>query len=301
MTTHPFSLFINGAFKDTLAEIEKHPGSPCYLQPYSTGRIKNFAKSPPTPESPVALYLSLTDSLNTASYRANVIGWQDKRELAKDKAALESAQSRIKEFQPSEKEGIYLEDKGKEYVNLITVIDVQPLESPFPVSRLIKTSNGKPLEKKTRAGGWSYVRQAPKWLGMITEALNDDVESELQTAVATSLADSAAARQQRLATAPRLPETVQVVSRAFRRNPDVIAEVLVRAEGTCEECRSPAPFRRAKDSAPYLEVHHRIMLSVGGEDTVENALALCPNCHRKLHFGKSDAPGQSPRLRERGC
>jgi 5-methylcytosine-specific restriction protein A len=28
-----------------------------------------------------------------------------------------------------------------------------------------------------------------------------------------------------------------------------------------------------------------VMLAEGGEDTVENALALCPNCHRRLHFG----------------
>ena len=26
-----------------------------------------------------------------------------------------------------------------------------------------------------------------------------------------------------------------------------------------------------------------VELSKGGEDTVENAVALCPNCHRKMH------------------
>jgi 5-methylcytosine-specific restriction protein A len=26
-------------------------------------------------------------------------------------------------------------------------------------------------------------------------------------------------------------------------------------------------------------------LSTGGEDTLENAIALCPNCHRRAHFG----------------
>ncbi|OOL15317.1 hypothetical protein BXQ27_32765, partial [Klebsiella aerogenes] len=26
-------------------------------------------------------------------------------------------------------------------------------------------------------------------------------------------------------------------------------------------------------------------LSNGGEDSVENAIALCPNCHRQAHFG----------------
>jgi 5-methylcytosine-specific restriction protein A len=34
-----------------------------------------------------------------------------------------------------------------------------------------------------------------------------------------------------------------------------------------------------------LEVHHKKQLSEGGEDTVENAIALCPNCHREAHYG----------------
>ncbi len=39
------------------------------------------------------------------------------------------------------------------------------------------------------------------------------------------------------------------------------------------------------DKTPYLEVHHRIPLAKKGEDTVANAIALCPNCHRKSHYG----------------
>ncbi|WP_442967956.1 HNH endonuclease [Rheinheimera sp.] len=36
---------------------------------------------------------------------------------------------------------------------------------------------------------------------------------------------------------------------------------------------------------PYLEVHHRIPLAEKGEDTLENAIELCPNCHIQAHFG----------------
>ncbi|WP_163591073.1 HNH endonuclease, partial [Klebsiella variicola] len=39
------------------------------------------------------------------------------------------------------------------------------------------------------------------------------------------------------------------------------------------------------DGTPFLEVHHIEWLSNGGEDSVENAIALCPNCHRQAHFG----------------
>lgn len=293
----PTSLFINGAFEDTLAEIEKtqhaHPEQRCYLQPYSSGRIKLLAESDPTPESPITLYLSLTGSLNYVSYRAKIVGWQDKRKLAKDQPALAQLNQHIKDFQPSEND-IYLEARdGKPCVNLISVINVEHLETQIPVSCLIKITDGKPLKKRTRAGGWSPVREQLEWLGTITEAVKDDVDTALRVEVAKSLVDHATARQQRLATAPKLAESIQVVSRVFRRNPDVIAEVLIRAKGTCEECHSSAPFCRASDDTPYLEVHHRKMLSEGGEDTVANALALCPNCHRKLHFGKGDAPSEN--------
>lgn len=72
----------------------------------------------------------------------------------------------------------------------------------------------------------------------------------------------------------------------FKRNPDVVAEVLFRANGICEECNCKAPFNRKSDGTPYLEVHHKISLSDKGEDTVENCIAVCPNCHRKLHYGQ---------------
>jgi predicted HNH restriction endonuclease len=71
----------------------------------------------------------------------------------------------------------------------------------------------------------------------------------------------------------------------FDRNPDVVAEVLFRASGNCECCKNPAPFIRKSDNTPYLEVHHTIPLGKGGDDTVENAQALCPNCHREKHYG----------------
>lgn len=92
-------------------------------------------------------------------------------------------------------------------------------------------------------------------------------------------------RLRRLSEAPKLPKTMTVVTKVFVRNPDVIAQALHQANGTCERCRQNAPFVRKSDGSPYLEVHHRVPLSAGGEDTLENAIALCPNCHRRTHYG----------------
>ena len=55
-----------------------------------------------------------------------------------------------------------------------------------------------------------------------------------------------------------------------------------RANGTCQLCGLPAPFT-GHDGKPYLELHHIIPLAEGGADGIGNVVALCPNCHRKMH------------------
>lgn len=112
-----------------------------------------------------------------------------------------------------------------------------------------------------------------------------ELNRDLAKRVRRSMEEPREKRQARLKAAPRTPPTVTVISKAFVRNPDVVAEVLARAEGICESCQAPAPFERRSDHTPYLEVHHKIPLAVGGDDTVENAVALCPNCHRREHYG----------------
>jgi len=110
-------------------------------------------------------------------------------------------------------------------------------------------------------------------------------QDEFELQVRTSKERSAFERRERLKSAPSKPETIQVISTVFKRNPDVVAEVLERAKGICQLCKKPTPFKRRSDDSPYLEVHHKILLAFGGEDTIENAIAVCPNCHRKHHFG----------------
>jgi 5-methylcytosine-specific restriction protein A len=62
----------------------------------------------------------------------------------------------------------------------------------------------------------------------------------------------------------------------------VAAIVKERAAGVCQLCNKPAPFYNKKGE-PYLECHHIIWIAKGGPDEVDNAVALCPNCHRKMH------------------
>ncbi len=83
----------------------------------------------------------------------------------------------------------------------------------------------------------------------------------------------------------KAPQQVATVVMQHIRDPQVKAWVLNRAQGICEACEAPAPFVAKKDKLPFLEVHHVIPLAEGGPDTVENAAAVCPNCHRRLHLG----------------
>lgn len=94
-----------------------------------------------------------------------------------------------------------------------------------------------------------------------------------------------ALRRQPMGREPRgnvRPPAVTTTSTSFVRDPAVKAWVLQAANGMCEGCSSPAPFT-TMEGLPYLEVHHVMPLAALGSDTVGNAVALCPNCHRRCH------------------
>ena len=79
-----------------------------------------------------------------------------------------------------------------------------------------------------------------------------------------------------------------VVSNTYIRDPYVAEYAKERAHGICQLCGKPAPFNDKKGK-PYLESHHIVWLSKGGADSIENTVALCPNCHRKMHVLNSKA------------
>lgn len=77
----------------------------------------------------------------------------------------------------------------------------------------------------------------------------------------------------------RREQTTWVVRRSamIRRN------VLERAAGRCEHC-GRAGFLMASGQV-YLETHHVVPLSEDGPDLECNVVALCPEDHRRAHFG----------------
>jgi 5-methylcytosine-specific restriction protein A len=73
-----------------------------------------------------------------------------------------------------------------------------------------------------------------------------------------------------------------VTAEQYSRDQSVVEHVKRLAKGICDLCGEEAPFIDKK-KRPYLECHHIQHLAKGGDDAISNAVALCPNCHRKMH------------------
>ncbi|WP_366523530.1 HNH endonuclease signature motif containing protein [uncultured Sulfitobacter sp.] len=126
------------------------------------------------------------------------------------------------------------------------------------------------------------LQEQAVWIGKPT-ADTDELDDEVRRAI------SRAWKHHGLLPRPEGSNTVEKTSASlqrFIRDPDVVAWVQLRADGKCEACEKPAPFKRDVGSG-FLEVHHVKTLASGGPDTVDNAIACCPNCHRELHYGKN--------------
>lgn len=65
-----------------------------------------------------------------------------------------------------------------------------------------------------------------------------------------------------------------------------INKIYKRANNKCEFCECQT-FEK-KNGEMYFEIHHIVHYSDGGENSAQNCVLLCPNCHRKIHFAKEE-------------
>lgn len=163
---------------------------------------------------------------------------------------------------------------GKIYLNAL-----KSLERHLDYYEALATGHKQPGQRKLLAARKSeFAFDQPV---VDFEVLSDALEVEVLEASQRPPDE----RRKRLLQAPKKPPIVYAKIRVFARNADVVAEVRARANGKCEVCNQDAPFLKKSDKSPYLEVHHKVRLADDGEDTVENAIAVCSNCHRKAHYG----------------
>lgn len=163
--------------------------------------------------------------------------------------------------------------------------------------------NGKDLLlfRKTKEGlrfvgqyvvGGLLERQAPDTEGKMRRAyvfelhpLEAIVEAVCTTSNYTETVDLLTLRKRAMAAAQSNPSASTGKARTlFERSQTVRDYILARANGVCEHCASPAPFTTSS-GAPFLEVHHIRRLTDGGPDDPHFMIGLCPNCHRRAHYG----------------
>ncbi|WP_448695586.1 HNH endonuclease [Pseudomonas moraviensis] len=126
----------------------------------------------------------------------------------------------------------------------------------------------------------SHIREALASRGVLPDDIysptSDDVLLERR---------AIALQKQKLKGVPKgilKPQRASGFSISYLRDPQVRAWVRNAANGYCEACGAPAPFEIF--DLPFLEIHHVKPLADSGSDRVTNAIALCPNCHRRCHY-----------------
>lgn len=95
------------------------------------------------------------------------------------------------------------------------------------------------------------------------------------------------------------PIREQTVEGRRSRSQIVRAFAKAAAQGICQYCNRPAQYVDT-DGTPRLHVHHIVHLEQGGEDSIENVVAICPNCHDIIHLRNDKADADLLKLKVRG-
>ena len=75
------------------------------------------------------------------------------------------------------------------------------------------------------------------------------------------------------------------------RNPRIAKEAIEKGNYRCHISNLHITFDSSKNNKNFVEAHHLIPIKFQGDftysiDVPANIIPLCPNCHRKLHYGK---------------
>lgn len=119
------------------------------------------------------------------------------------------------------------------------------------------------------------------WVFPVKPIVADDaiVTKQLEREI-IKLSNEELVKRSKMSREDRKPQKTETI--VYYRDPYLKEMVKRIAEGKCQYCGAKAPFKD-KNNEPYLEEHHVKRLADGGSDTIDNVVAICPNCHRKIH------------------
>jgi len=119
--------------------------------------------------------------------------------------------------------------------------------------------------------------------GVVTPPNFDDLKTQLERQEREASRLSTAQLLQQIKSNNNPANSRTVTTNQHARDARISALVKRLAAGNCHLCGEGAPFNNKKGE-PYLEAHHIKWLAMGGEDSLNNTVALCPNCHRRMHI-----------------
>lgn len=161
-----------------------------------------------------------------------------------------------------------------------------------------KLGSGRPVEfiGQFVVASWTYESQPDK-RGNPRQAIIFDltpIESVQDFSSANQRSPNSASSliqlRKRALDAAQVPSSGKRASRTILERSSAVRDyVLARAGHICEACGGKAPFT-TKAGQPYLEPHHIRRLSDGGPDHPSYVAGICPNCHRRAHYGADAGP-----------
>lgn len=120
-------------------------------------------------------------------------------------------------------------------------------------------------------------------LSNLNEQVNDNDESEekIYSQIDINLL------QEKASNINTRPSQQEKIVNTYPRNNILRAYVKERSNYSCEMPSCDNIGFLKSDGKRYIEVHHVNPLAEGGEDSIKNTVALCPTCHRKIHYAKN--------------
>lgn len=145
------------------------------------------------------------------------------------------------------------------------------------------------LQVKSKVNKPLYEQSHDAWLA--NQSKEPDIEIKYQNQVLVTAAKAMRLDEDAGGVAVPKIGTSGLSKYGYRRNPAVAAEALRRANFKCEIDVRHQTFVSSAKNKPYVEAHHLIPFSNQGTytfslDVTANIVALCPNCHKRLHHAK---------------
>ena len=139
--------------------------------------------------------------------------------------------------------------------------------------------------KSTQPDDNGNMREVWMFPVMPISEIAQESSHEMSEQEISKLSDKELARYASVKNVNKKPKTTETV--VYYRDPYLKQLVKRIANGKCQYCGNDAPFFD-KDGQPYLEEHHVVKLADGGKDSIDNVVAICPNCHIKVHVLKDE-------------